>query len=109
MRRLTLVVCAQPLQAGFCAVDVDQGRAIDVAMILGMDHPEGHVCCEGDDSGLDEVCESGPHCGSCFVGPLAIPSVSEIHLTRHGAGSVGGLGDLLPPSHSSPPFRPPIA
>ena len=113
MRRLTLIlilaVCAQPLQAGFCAVEADQYQVYDMEMPLGMDHPDGHDCCQGDDSGTDDVCESGPHCGSCSMGPPAIPTLSKFFLTWQSASSFGGVDSLLPHSHSSPPFRPPIA
>jgi hypothetical protein len=106
---LVLAVCSQPLQAGFCAVDTDQSWAYDTEIPLGMDHPDGHDCCQGDGSGTDDVCESGPHCGSCSMGPPAISAVSKFLIAWQSAGSFGGVDSLLPHSHSSPPFRPPIA
>ena len=113
MRILTLIlilaISAQPLQAGFCAMDMEQGQSSEMEMPTGMDHSDDHACCDPQDSDSDDACENGSHCGFCTaVTPLmpTVVRVADLWTCAHGFASEGG--DLLP-SHSSPPFRPPIS
>ena len=113
MRILTLIlilaVSAQPLQAGFCAMGMDQGQSAPMDMPLDMDHGDSHDCCETESSEAEENCEGGSHCGHCTVASPALPSVLRVPVAWLPVGEFEFSGGVLLPSHSSPPFRPPIS
>lgn len=113
MRLLTLVlilaISAQPLQAGFCAMGMDQGQSSSTDMSMDMDHGDGHECCETDTNEADGSCEGGSHCGHCTLASPAIPSVLRVPVAWQPAGEFEISAGVLLPSHSSPPFRPPIS
>jgi hypothetical protein len=113
MRILTLIlilaVSAQPLQAGFCAMGMDQGQAAAMDMPMGMDHGGGHDCCDTEAPESEETCEGGSHCGHCTVASPALPSVLRVPVAWLPAGEFEFSAGVLLPSHSSPPFRPPIS
>lgn len=75
------------------------------------DHGESanHDCCEADGSDPRQGCEHQLQCGFCTAGVLGftvIPAaVSMLPPVRNDVFSSGALT----PSHSSPPYRPPIS
>lgn len=113
MRFLTLimilVISAQPLQAGFCVMGMDQGQSVASDMSTDMDHGGGHDCCDTETSEAEPSCEGGSHCGHCTVASPALPTVFRVPVAWSPAGEFEISGGVLLPSHSSPPFRPPIS
>jgi hypothetical protein len=113
MRFLTLIlilaISAQPLQAGFCVMGMEQGQSVAMDMSTDMNHGENHDCCETDTPEAQENCEGGTHCGHCTVASPALPSVLRVPVAWLPAGEFAFSAGLLLPSHSSPPFRPPIS
>ena len=113
MRILTLVlimaICAQPLQAGFCAMGMEQGQTVAMDMPMDKDHGGGHDCCDTEAPGAEDTCEGGSPCGHCTVASPALPSVLRVPVAWQPAGAFDFSAGVLPPSHSSPPFRPPIS
>jgi hypothetical protein len=106
---MILAITTQPLQAGCCAMEIDQGRSADMEMPMGMDHSDDHGCCDPQNSDSEEACENGSHCGFCTaVTPLTPSSVRLADVWIHVYSIEADVGDLLP-SHASPPFRPPIS
>lgn len=108
---LILAVSAQPLQAGSCAMGMGQGQAVDMdmAMDTDMDHGDGHDCCDPDTTDVEQSCQGGSHCGHCTVASPMLPSVFRVPVAWHPAGEYEVSTGILLPSHSSPPFRPPIS
>lgn len=113
MRILTLIlilaISTQPLQAGFCAVDMQQGQPSGTQMPMDMDHSDDHGCCDTQNSDSDESCENGSHCGFCTAAAPLIPSSVRIGAHWVYAYDFDAANGNLLPSHSSPPFRPPIS
>lgn len=115
---LVLAISIQPLQAGSCAVDMGkapQGQhqtshKMDHEMDHEMDHSGGggHDCCKTDGADSPHGCDNTMNCGFCFVHASALPSVMKLALTWEHNYSVDFTTGLVLPSHSSPPFRPPI-
>lgn len=73
---------------------------------------EGHDCCPGEaaDSGpVEPLCEDGNHCAGCIITVAVVPLSLELtgHLRPHADFTVP-LTQLVP-SHSAPPYRPPIS
>jgi hypothetical protein len=102
---LILAISIQPLQAGFC--DMEAGQDIT----HNMEHADdgNHDCCDSDDSGSLTECESMMHCGSCHAAYSSLPTIYKFNagwVTHYFLGSSSGG---VFPSHSAPPFRPPIA
>ena len=104
---LVLAISAQPLQAGFC--DMDMGKNQETPHHMDISDSEGHDCCDTDEADSQEGCDSGMNCGMCFVSVSALPSIFKINASwgqpiYHQISSSATL-----PSHSSPLFRPPIS
>jgi hypothetical protein len=112
---LVFMIAAQPVQAGFC----DMQPSGDSAAHAGMQHDgiqhdmqgkgqPAHDCCApaGEDGGGN--CDNMVQCGACSVAAAAVFVLPAI----------GPVPDLVfrsclndsdvPPSHASPPYRPPI-
>ena len=106
---LTLAIVAQPLQAGFCAMEMGQGQSADTMQHGDMPESDGHDCCDTEEPGSDDGCKSGAHCGACVGGVSLLPQVLRIGSDWHYEYVLKlSDGDVLP-SHASPPFRPPIS
>jgi hypothetical protein len=113
MRILTLIlilaISVQPLQAGHCDMGSEQGAAQDASHHMDMGTAAGHDCCDtGADSGGGD-CAGGFYCGPCAtVVPLTteFPRIAPLWQRSYVAESTSGV---ILPSHSSPPYRPPIA
>ena len=104
---LVLAISAPPLQAGFC--DMDMGKNQQKSHHMAKSEKADHDCCDPDRTDSPEGCDSGMDCGFCFVHATALPSVMKFTPTWERIYSVNFSSGLVLPSHSSPPFRPPIS
>ena len=105
---LVLLISIQPLQAGFC--DMESGQEAPQTM----DHSDegNHDCCDSDDSDASDSqsgCDSMMHCGSCNAAFSALPSILKFNARWATNYSPELSSGFELPSHSAPPFRPPIA
>jgi hypothetical protein len=104
---LVLAISAQPLQAGACDMDMEKNQ--ESTHHMDMSGPNGHDCCDTEDTDSLDGCEAGMNCGMCFVSVSAISSIPRtVPVWSHLVYLESSSGVILP-SHSSPPFRPPIA
>lgn len=104
---LVLAISAQPLQAGVCDMDMEESQ--ETAHPMDMSGSSGHDCCDTEETESDEGCGDGMNCCMCFVSVSALSSIPRvIPLWSQPAYREASTGVILP-SHSSPPFRPPIA
>jgi len=104
---LVLSISAQPLQAGFC--DMDMEKSQESPHHMDQSNDSGHDCCDPDSTDSTEGCDSAMGCGICFVSVSALPSILRISPVweRHYYPDL--WSGIVLPSHSSPPFRPPIS
>jgi len=109
MRLLTLLlilaISAQPLQAGFCDMDSSQEAAHHMEQSEGADHD----CCDSDEPESQQTCDGQLHCGYCSVSVSALPKIPKINADWVNLYTPSLSSGLILPSHSSPPFRPPIS
>ena len=101
---LAILIALPSAQAGVCGMGGMQD-SIEQAS-------EGHDCCP--DEGVDEApaeqpCEGGSHCAGCIITVAVVPLSLEAaaHQLPHADFTVP-MAQLVP-SHSAPPYRPPIA
>ncbi|MBT8052338.1 MAG: hypothetical protein KJN69_00425 [Gammaproteobacteria bacterium] len=104
---LALAISAQPLQAGFC--DIGGEKNPETAHHMEQSKQVKHDCCGSDDSDASEGCDGNMDCGVCFVSVYAIPSLSRINAFWAHPYLPDVTSGVIPPSHTSPPFRPPIS
>jgi hypothetical protein len=104
---LVLAISAQPLQVGACDMDMENSQ--DSTRQMDSSGPDGHDCCDTEDSDSDEGCGAGMHCGMCFVSVSAIFSIPRVVPVWSHPVYLESSSGLILPSHSAPPFRPPIA
>lgn len=101
---LALMLAAPPVEAGACFMNAGQ----DASMAA----ESGHDCCPNDNPGTadeDPACDGSVHCGACVSGTAAIPSAAQNLFFWENTLGGHSLAASLPPSHDSPPFRPPIS
>jgi hypothetical protein len=105
---LILAISAQPLQAGVCDVNMEASQETS----HHMDHSDhnAHDCCDksGNDSQA-EGCDGEMNCGVCFANVSTLSNSIKINPAwgqQYGHDLSSGV---VLPSHSSPPFRPPIS
>jgi len=111
---LILALSSQALQAGCCDVDMEkkQGTPHQVNHSGGSDHD----CCDTDDSddpvdpGSPPHCGNVLHCGTCstIFSPI-LPDVYVFNANWLTTYTTDFSSEAVLPSHSVPPFRPPIA
>lgn len=104
---LVLAISAQPLQAGFCDMGLEKDQQTPHHM--DMSDSAGHDCCDSEKSDSPEGCDGGANCGMCFVSVSAIPSIIKINASWGQPIYHEISSGVTLPSHSSPPFRPPIS
>ena len=104
---LILTIGVQPLQAGSC--DMEMEESPQTSHHMDMTSPQSHDCCDTKQSESTENCETGMDCGMCFVSVSAIPDIPRIYPVWNKPVYRGSSSGIMLPSHSSPPFRPPIA
>lgn len=109
---LVLAIIAQPVQAGFCDMDMEMNQETPHHMVLS-DPDEsdraGHDCCGSDEPESSDGCGSDMDCGSCFAGVSAIPNLARIPVAFGHQHTPGLISGVVLPSHTSPLFRPPIS
>jgi hypothetical protein len=117
---LVLMIAAQPVQAGFCAMEPSDGAPQHMDMQHegmqheGMQHEmgrdgAGHDCCAAADPESDPGCDRLDQCGSCMAGAAAVPALdgaSAAPACKHRALLTT---DQVAPSHAAPPYRPPTS
>jgi hypothetical protein len=104
---LVLAITAQPLQAGFCDMELEKNP--ETPHHMDMSDSQGHDCCDTDEPDSNEGCASGMNCGMCFASVSALPGIFKIASAwGHPIYQDFSSGVILP-SHSAPPFRPPIS
>jgi hypothetical protein len=111
---IAIMIIAQPVQAGSC--EADQGSSTEHSVMheggdshQGPDNGSGHDCCDSDKVDPQQGCDHQLQCGLCTAGVLGfavIPSSFFIPPVNYVSTLSSGM---LAPSHSSPPFRPPIS
>jgi len=116
---LVLAISIQPLQAGSCDMEMGKNQPgqnqmsheMDHEMDRKMDHSGrgGHDCCKTDGTDSPHGCDNTMNCGFCFVPASALPGIPKLALTWEHNYSLDFTTGLVLPSHSSPPFRPPIS
>jgi hypothetical protein len=109
---LVLAISAQPLQAGFCDMDMEKNQETSHEMDhSGMDHSdqESHKCCDSDDSDSPTGCDSSMNCGPCFVSASMISNLTKFSSTIAHQHTPDISSGVALPSHTTPLFRPPIS
>jgi hypothetical protein len=109
---LVLMIAAQPVQAGFCDMDLSGDSTSHADMQHRMDaENSAHDCCQsshvGSDPGRDNGCSDMP-CGTCVAGVQAISPAASLPALAPVGVYIDLHEGVITPSHSSPPFRPPI-
>jgi hypothetical protein len=102
---LVLAIGAQPLQAGSCDMETDQESSHHMDQSINT----GHDCCDSDKPDAPPNCDSEMHCGYCTSAVSSLPLAFRIDNGWMSAYSLNLSSGLVAPSHSSPPFRPPIS
>ena len=102
---LVLMISTQPLQAGFC--DMDMGQ--ETSHHTQQSDDTGHGCCDPGDSETQQGCDGNMHCGFCSANVPALPGALKVTTTWVTFYSPDLSSGIVLPSHSSPPFRPPIS
>lgn len=103
------MIAAQPVQAGFCDMDLS-GSGADTAP--PQHHQDGgadeHGCCEPPETEEDQCCGDRLDCGFCSSGVSAAPGVGTTPVVPESPILPMLNGGGIAPSHSAPPYRPPI-
>lgn len=105
---LVLMIAAQPVQAGLCDMDLSGDPTSHAGMQQRMDaDSSAHDCCQSPDRDRDMGCADMP-CGTCVAGVQAIPAAASLPALAPVGVYIDLHEGVITPSHSSPPFRPPI-
>ena len=106
---LALAISTQPLQAGFCAMDMGKSQETPHQMDGATD--TGHDCCDTDetDAQQEEGCDGNAHCAPCFVSTPVLPVMARLQLSWTPQYAESVLPNLALSNPTSPPFRPPIS
>lgn len=102
---MVLLMNIQPAAAEFC----DMQAGAQASHHASMDEGEQDECCEADPEMPRQKCDHASHCGSCTAALYLTtlkPTAATTWVGSYGHDMAGGL---LTPSHSAPPFRPPIS
>lgn len=101
---LVLAMNIQPLAAESCDMEMD-GHAQHGTQL---DHGDMD-CCDTDRGNAEHDCAQASHCGTCVPAVFAL-SVKGTMQPGHAVPFDRALAaGQLPPSHSAPPYRPPIS
>jgi len=107
---LAILMAVPTVQAGFCDMDQEQGSAPHADMQHQQQgNSSVHDCCDTGDTGENQGCDNMVPCGFCTAGLTGITALAgePARWTRQYDCSLSD--GCLTPSHSSPPFRPPIS
>ena len=104
---LVLAISIQPFQAGACDMDMEKNQETSHHMD---DSDDGkHDCCDSDESDSQSGCEGLMLCSPCSTFFSALPSVYKFNSSWVIRYTSELSSNVVFPSHSAPPFRPPIA
>lgn len=102
---LALLIAMPTVQAGVCGMGA-AGDSIEQAA------GDGHDCCPdepAESAEPEQPCGDGDHCSGCFTAASALPvTIPAFAHARPGADFVSPIPSIAP-SHSAPPYRPPIS
>jgi hypothetical protein len=120
---LVLMIAAQPVQAGYCAMEPSEGAPQHMDMQHegmqhegmqhgGMQHEMGHDgashdCCAAANPESGPGCDTLDQCGSCMAGTAAVPALNTPYAVLAFGSRVLLATDQVLPSHAAPPYRPP--
>jgi len=109
---LVLAISAQPLQAGFCDMEMEKNQETSHQVDHSeMDHSdsESHKCCDSDESDSPAGCDSTMNCGPCFVSVSMIANLTKFSSVLTYQHTLSLYSGVVLSSHTAPPFRPPIS
>ena len=108
---LVLAISTQPLRAGACDMDMEKNQETSHHMAHSDQDSDqnSHDCCDTNDADQQDKCDGGMNCGFCLANGFAIPGLIKISPSWGNHYSPALSTGVNLPSHSSPPFRPPIA
>jgi hypothetical protein len=107
---LVLAISAQPLQAGFCDRDENQETPHQMDSHLMDQADDGsHDCCDSEQPESQQGCDNEMRCGFCSVSVSTLPNILKFKASWVNHYSPKLSTGVVLPSHSSPPFRPPIS
>jgi len=104
---LVLAISTQPLLAGVCDMDMDKSQ--ESSHHMQDSENDGHDCCDSDESDTEDGCDGEMKCGACFANLSALPDIIKLSSSWDSHFSLDLSSGVILPSHSSPPFRPPIS
>ena len=104
---LVLAISTQPLQAGFCDVNMEKNQESSHHMDDAVN--TGHDCCDSYDADVQKGCDGGVICGNCFASVFASLSVTSVNPTWANHYPMNLSSCVILPGHSSPPFHPPTS
>ena len=102
---LAMAISTHPLLVGACAMESNQ----EASHQMDQTDDRGHDCCDSDQDEQQEGCDGEMQCGSCGTTVSALPDVFKVSARWENQHSLNISSGLVLPSHSSPPFRPPIS
>lgn len=105
---LALSIALPPIQAGACEMETNPVSAEHAGMMHLNQNNAPHDCCDTDQSQSEKPCNEWAQCGQCSS---SVPAIT-VALDKLSAWNETPASELarcfFPPSHSHPPFRPPI-
>ena len=105
---LVLAISIQPLQAGFCDMDMEKDQ--EMSHHMDSSTKDGHDCCDTKASDQQQDgCGDEMNCGSCLSVASALLGMTKASPTWDKQHLQGFASGALLPSHSSLPLRPPIS
>jgi hypothetical protein len=102
---LALLIALPTAQAGGCGMGGMQDSIEQAAA-------DNHDCCPdeaADREPADQACEDGAHCSGCIITFAMVPLALELNWHPRPLADFTLLLTRLVPSHSAPPYRPPIS
>jgi len=102
---LALLIALPTASAGACGMGSVQDPVEQPA-------DSGHDCCPNDASDTADPaqpCEDGNHCAGCFISVALVTLSLQAAVQQSPQNVALARPPLLVPSHSAPPYRPPIS
>ena len=114
---LVLAISAQPLQAGFCDMDLEKNQKTSHHMTDSdqedsdqeISDQDRHDCCDSDQADSQDGCDGQMNCGFCFASVPALPGMIRHNPVWANHYFMDYSSAAVLPSHSTPLFRPPIS
>ena len=106
---LALLIAAPTVQAGICDMDHSQEASQNTEMQHHGEDGGNHDCCDSEDTEANHFCDNSLDCSNSSTGMPALTAMSQKFDQWNRTYLCNLAEDCLAPSHSSPPFRPPIS